>query len=310
MMYLLILLGLSLCLNLYIYRKHHSQRRQLQEVHQELQHIIEKDKNENLLLFTEEPHIQSLLIQINRLLEFNRSTVANYSRIERSMRRMLSNISHDLKTPLTVVLGYTEILMNDDNLSKEKKDELLHTVNIKTVEVLELINRFFELAKLEAGDRVIDITKVNVSEICRNIILDYYEVLTSQGFDVSISIPDASYYAWGNKVEIERVLHNLLKNAIQHGGDGKMVGLEITADQQYVYIEVSDKGKGISEIHKDHVFERLYTMDDSRNKLSQGSGLGLTITKRLVEEMRGQISFESSPFQKTAFLVKLEKYPG
>lgn len=310
MIYLIILFCLSLCLTMYIYRKQNTQRKELQKVHLELQQIIENKKKEKLLLFTEEPHMQSLLIQINRLLDDTYSTETNYRKIEQSMRRMLSNISHDLKTPLTVVLGYTEILLNDEELSNEKKNELLRTVNAKTLEVLELINRFFELAKLESGDRILDISRINVSEICRKIILEYYEVLNSKGFDVSIKIPEHSYYAYGNKIEMERVLQNLIKNAMQHGNDGNMLGLKVSGDESYVYIEVFDKGKGISELHKDHVFERLYTMEDSRNKFNQGSGLGLTITKRLVEEMRGDITFESIPFQKTAFLVKLQKYPG
>lgn len=310
MISLTILLGLSLCLNIYLFYKRSLQRNEFQKVHEELQQIIENKKSEKLLLFTEEHHTKSLLIQINRLLDVTHVTETNNRKIERSMRRMLSNISHDLKTPLTVVLGYTEILLNDNNLTNEKKNELLHTVNAKTVEVLELINRFFELAKLEAGDREIEITKVNISEICRKIILDYYEVLTNKGFDVSINIPEDSYYAYGNNIEIERVLHNLIKNSIHHGQEGKTLGVKIMSDQQFVTIEVFDKGKGISELHKEHVFERLYTMDDSRSRVNQGSGLGLTITKRLVEEMGGQITFSSNPFQKTSFLVKLQKYPG
>ena len=309
MIYLTILLVLSICLNIYLFLKRSTHRKELGKVYKELTHIIENKRNGQLLLFTDEPDIQSVLNGINRLLEIINSTETNYRRIEQSMRRMLSNISHDLKTPLTVVLGYTEILMNDRSLSNEKKEELLHTVNGKTVEVLELINRFFELAKLEAGDRNIVLSKVNVSEMCREIILDHYEVLNNKGFDVSVEIPEDSYYAFGNKIEIRRVLYNLIKNAIVHGEEGKKLGLKVTSDQNFVCIEIFDKGKGISEKHKDHVFERLYTMEDSRNKHHQGSGLGLTITKRLVEEMSGNITFESVPYQKTAFFVKLKKYP-
>ena len=310
MIYLIALLTLSLILNIYSFQKHRLQRKDLQKVHQELQQIIENKSNGPLLLFTSELPVKLMVGEINQLLDLIHSTETDYRKIEQSMRRMLSNISHDLKTPLTVILGYMEILLNDKSLSEEKMDELLYTVNAKTVEVIELINRFFELAKLESGDRNIDLSKVNISELCRKIILEYYEVLNNKGFDVSIEIPEQSYYAFGNKIEIERVLHNLIKNAMVHGQAGKTLGLQVTGDEVFVCIEVCDKGKGISEIHKDHVFERLYTMEDSRNKHHQGSGLGLTITKRLVEGMRGSIAFESTPYHKTAFTVKLQKYPG
>lgn len=102
-------------------------------------------------------------------------------------------------------------------------------------------------------------------------------------------------------------LNNLISNAIQYGFDGKMIGLKLRVDEKSVYIDVSDKGKGINEVHKDRVFERMYTLEDSRNTHYQGSGLGLTITKRLVEQMGGNISLDSKPFQKTTFTVGLKR---
>lgn len=281
---------------------------QLEYTHTKLDQIIRDKSDEKLLLYTDDARIKSLLIQINNLLDDNKKTVANHRRIELSIKKMLSNISHDIKTPLTVVLGYTEIIMNDENLSRDKMNSLLQIVNSKTVEVLELIKRFFELAKLESEDKTIEISKVNISEICRKKILDFYEILTSNEYEVSINIPDDPFYAWGNEIEIERILNNLISNAIRYGGDGKIVGIELTGDKNNVYIEVFDRGKGISEIHQDHVFERMYTMEDSRNKLHQGSGLGLTITKRLVEQLGGQISLVSTPFTKTAFTVQLKRF--
>ena len=86
-----------------------------------------------------------------------------------------------------------------------------------------------------------------------------------------------------------------------------IIGLNLRSDENYVYVDVWDKGKGISEIHKDRVFERMYTLDDSRNKLYQGSGLGLTITKRLVEKLGGEIFLESIPYEKTSFTFKLKR---
>lgn len=308
MVFIVILLGLSVSLNIFIYRHHRIHCKQLEYTHLKLQQIIKGRTNEKLLIHTDDKRIKSLLIQINHLLDYNQVTVANYSKIERSMRKMLLNISHDIKTPLTVVLGYTEIIMSDEDLSRDKINDLLKIVNSKAVEVLVLINQFFELAKLESEENAVEISKVNISEICQKKILDYYEILTSKDFEVLIKIPENPYYAFGNEIAIERILNNLIANAIRYGGDGKMIGLELKVDKNYVYIEVFDKGKGINEIHKDRVFERMYTMDDSRNKFYQGSGLGLTITKRLVEQLGGQIFLESVPFKKTVFTVKLRRF--
>ena len=102
-------------------------------------------------------------------------------------------------------------------------------------------------------------------------------------------------------------LNNLSSNALQYGSDGKVIGLELRSTNETVYIDVFDRGKGILEDSKDRVFERLYTMEDSRNNLYQGSGLGLTISKRLVEQLGGKISLESRPYQKTTFTVELKR---
>lgn len=182
-----------------------------------------------------------LLIQINRLLEHNQKTVANFHSVERSMRKMLSNISHDLKTPLTVILGYIEIILHDKTINQEKEKSLLQTVHLKAEEVLELINRFFELVKLESDDVHLDMSKIELGEICRKTILDYYEILTKKEFDVSIKIPNEQIFIWGNKEAVERILNNLISNALQYGSDGKLIGLHLRSTEDKVYIDVIDR---------------------------------------------------------------------
>ena len=276
-------------------------------IEKKLYQILDNQNDENILLHTSNRRVKLLLIQINRLLEYNQKTVARFHSIERSMRKMLSNISHDLKTPLTVILGYTEIIMNNNrDVTQEKKKALLQTVHVKTVEVLELINIFFELVKLESDDHNLEISKVEIGEICRKMILEYYEILTIKEFEVEIDIPEEQILIWGNTEAIGRILNNLLSNAIKYGADGKMIGMKVRRTNDRVYIEIIDKGRGIQEADQDRVFERLYTMEDSRNKGNQGSGLGLTITKRLVERLDGRIYLDSKPFHQTTFSVEFK----
>lgn len=269
--------------------------------------IIDLETRERILLQTDDKHIQSLLVQINRLLDNNQETIADYKKIEHSMRKMLSNISHDLKTPLTVILGYTEMMHHDKKLTKDKREQYVQTIHLKMEEVLVLINRFFDLVKLESGDKEISCSRIELCELSRKIILEYNEILIHKAFDVSIDIPEKELYVWGNEEALESVLHNLISNAIQYGADGKMLRFRIRATNNRVYVEVSDKGKGISELHRNRVFERMYTLEDSRNSQYQGSGLGLTITKRFIEQMEGTISLDSVPFKNTTFTVKLKQ---
>jgi len=305
--FLLAVILFLVVLNLMQYRTKIYNQVILTYIHEKLKVILDNETAEKLLVHSDEENIKKILIEINRLLEHNQKIMATYHKAEISMRKMLSNISHDLKTPLTVVLGYLEMLMNDPNSSQKEIKEILPKVYDKTNEVLELINKFFDLAKLESGDKEISLSRMNINEICRKNILHFYEVLAVKGFEVIIELPEENYYVLASEEELDRVLNNLISNAIQYGKDGKTLGLTLKADGQFIFIEIWDKGKGISEYHKDLVFERMYTLEDSRNKLYQGSGLGLTITKRLVEKMGGEIYLTSEPYKKTTFTVKLKQ---
>ncbi|MGE8036920.1 two-component sensor histidine kinase [Lysinibacillus sp. KCTC 33748] len=280
---------------------------EIQYMHQKLQTIIDEQSNEKILVSTANQELQQLLIAMNALLDHKQKVQVTHRKMEGSMKKMLANISHDLKTPLTVVLGYTEMLQLQPSLSDEERQRLLTGVHSKTLDVLKIIHTFFDLAKLEAGDTDYPMTKINVSEICRKNILSFYDMVMSLGLEIDITIPEISVYALGNEEALDRVLNNLLSNAIAYGAAGNIIGLTVRTDDTNICIDVWDRGKGIDEYHIDNVFERMYTLEDSRNKSFQGSGLGLTITKRLVELMDGSIQLSSIPYEKTIFTISLKR---
>lgn len=289
------------------YRIQKSKSANVRYTYEKLQDIVKQQTGEKLLVVTDDKELQKLLVAINHLLDAKQKTNADHAKVEISMRKMLSNISHDLKTPLTVILGYTEMLNVDKTISKEERQVLLEKVHLKTLEVMELIHKFFDLAKLESGDKAVEMTKVNMNEVCREKILTFYDLVTTKGFEVHIDIPEKNVYALGNTEVLGRVLNNLISNAIAYGYDGKTLGITLRDDDRCVYVDVWDRGKGIDESHIDKVFERMYTLEDSRNRLYQGSGLGLTITKRLVEALGGEIHLSSTPYKKTVFTILLKK---
>ncbi|WP_439740886.1 sensor histidine kinase [Bacillus pseudomycoides] len=289
------------------YRIQKSKSANVRYTYEMLQDIVKQQTGEKLLVVTDDKELQKLLVAINHLLDAKQKTNADHAKVEISMRKMLSNISHDLKTPLTVILGYTEMLNTDKTMNKEEQQALLDKVHLKTLEVMELIHKFFDLAKLESGDKAIEMTKVNMNEVCREKILSFYDLVTTKGFEVHIDIPEKNVYALGNTEVLGRVLNNLISNAIAYGYDGKTLGITLRDDDRCVYVDVWDCGKGIDESHIDKVFERMYTLEDSRNRLYQGSGLGLTITKRLVEALGGEIHLSSTPYKKTVFTIMLKK---
>ena len=241
-------------------------QKQLKEISQKLEKIQDTDSDENIMMFTDEQALMELLVQINRLLENQRKMKVDYRRSQISAKKMLSNISHDIKTPMTVILGYLEIM----RINGDKEDEMLLKVEQKAKRVMELINQFFTLAKLEAGDMELEISRINICEVCRENILDFYELLKQKEFQVEVKIPEEAVFIMGNKEALHRILYNLISNVIRYGLDG-------------------------------------FTMEDSRNRRIQGNGLGLTIAQTLAQQLGGEIVLESEPNVKTTFTVKLHK---
>lgn len=294
--------GLIIVLSKYI-----NQSRQLNKITGEISGFLEKGSSDTLLALSDEKEIQKLLVQINDLLERQNSLEMERKNQEDSNRKMLANISHDLKTPLTVIMGYSEMIRNQEGISLDSIQQKVEKIYRKTTDVLEMINIFFDLVKIESGELALEMQELDLCEIARNEILNYYDMLQEGGFEVDIDIPEEEVQVEADKQAVKRILANLLQNAIKYGADGRYLRLGITWNEDYVMIQVEDRGKGIIEDSQDKIFERLVTLEDSRNKKYQGSGLGLTITKRLVEAMGGSIRVKSRPFVKTVFTVSLPK---
>lgn len=299
------LLTILLLQQIWTGKKH---RHQLSEITRKLEEIIVDDTREKIHIFTEDPSLVTLSIQLNELLKHNQKILAKHAQTELAMRKMLSNISHDLKTPLTVIIGYLETVSAETDLPEETKIKLRKAYQ-KSLELLFLIREFFSLAKLESGDERFPLSKINLNEVCRKSILEYHEILSGKEWQVHIDIPEEPIFCLGNEDALGRILDNLISNAISYGADGKTLGLSLYRDGGFISIEVWDRGKGISEIDQERVFERLYTLEDSRNKDYQGSGLGLTISMRLAEVLGGDIRVKSRAFEETVFTVRLPEHP-
>lgn len=273
----------------------------IKQIDEKLEEILETDSDKKIMIFTENPVLMNLGAQINCLLIERQKIKANFKKEQISSKKMLANISHDIKTPLTVILGYLEIM----RLNHE--DEMLRKVEEKAKQVMNLINQFFILAKLESGDTDVKLCKIDINEVCRENILGFYDILLQKEFEVDLSIPETPIFVQGDKDALQRILYNLLSNVMRYGLDGNYLGIFIREDKRNVYIDVVDKGKGIEQEFIANVFDRLYTMEDSRNREIQGNGLGLTIAKNLAERLGGDIYLNSIPNVKTTFSLKLKK---
>lgn len=290
-----------ICYQQFAFRK--GIKAQLLQISQELAGAVDSDSEEKVMVFTDSRAMQELCAQINRLLDRHQRMLADYRRSEISSKKMLSNISHDIKTPLTVILGYLEII----RLNGGEQRELIDKVEARAKAVSDLVEQFFTLAKLEAGDMEIALSKTELCELCREVVLDFYEILSGKDYEVEVEIPEKTVYVQGNRDAIRRILNNLISNSLRYGSEGRYLGIFLHEDEKQVYIDVTDRGRGIEKDFAEHIFDRLFTMEDSRNRDIQGNGLGLTIARSLARQMGGDVTLLSKPWQKTSFTVALKR---
>lgn len=265
-------------------------------------------ENGYILVPSENTVIKELAAELNRLLDSLYIQKTDYVRSKQAMAQMLVNISHDLRTPLTVLKGYSELLNKEIKTAKISSHicEMAEKMNGKTDELVSMINAYFTMAKIESGDMHVEIQKVNVTEICHEVLLDYYDVLEKGQYEVDIRISDFPVYVNADGEALKRILKNLIDNAMKHGGDGKYLGMRLEETFGRVMIQVEDHGQGIAVKEQEKIFFRNYTTACGVS----GSGLGLTISKNLAVQMGADISMFSKPDVKTVFILRLKCEDG
>jgi signal transduction histidine kinase len=254
--------------------------------------------------------LKILTINMNKIIESLQKINEENKRSEESRKKMISNISHDLRTPLTSMLGYLELILEDRSiedrrnaLSEKQNEEYLRIVYNKGNYLYDLMEEFFQVSKLDSNDLRLEIKKVNVSEIIRENIISFFNEIQKLDIQPEINIPDEDVYVLGDEKALNRIFTNLINNALKHGMKATIVGVKLNYDEKNIVIDIYDNGAGIPDNEINYVFDRLYTVEKSRSLNAKGSGLGLTIVKKLVEALGGKITVFSSPFEKTTFTV-------
>ncbi len=222
---------------------------------------------------------------------------------EQAYKRLMTSLSHDVKTPLASLSGYLEAV-ETGMVSGDEKEEYIHVAYDKARHLKHFVEALFEWVKLDAKEQVFHFEQCDINELTRSIIADWVPVLESSHFEYEIDIPEAEYTMHIDPNAYTRILNNLLQNTITHSG-GSKVNFRITEEEVQVRITISDNGKGILPADLPHVFERMYQADQSRS--AKGNGLGLSITKELVTAHRGTIFSDSVPGSGAIFTIILPK---
>ncbi|NLY43163.1 MAG: HAMP domain-containing histidine kinase [Clostridiaceae bacterium] len=227
---------------------------------------------------------------------------------EQDRKILISNISHDLKTPITAIKGYVEGIRDGVADTPEKMEKYIDTIYKKASQMDVLIDDLFLFSKLDLHEHPFDFTKINIVDYIEDIIEEIRFDLEEKQISLYFDSPGNPIYVKGDVNNLRRVFTNIIDNSIKYASDVKLViKVNIVEREDDVLIEVSDNGKGISGNALPYIFDRFYRADQSRNTNTGGSGLGLAIVKRIIEEHGGKVWAESKVNVGTNIYFTLKK---
>lgn len=250
-----------------------------------MQQKKETGSNRQLTVGSQNKQVVALANQINVLYrQMEESRIENKEALE-EIRESMTNISHDLRTPLTSMMGYLSLLGKEGN-TPEQQAHYLKVAQNKTAALHTLINALFEYARLEAGSYQFKLEKLDALDILTEQLALVYDDFTQQGQMPQVKLPNEPLVVAADREALERVFANLLQNALRHG-DGDVV-VEACNRAGKVQVVVSNKAKGLQLEEENDLFRRFFVADRVRS--GQSTGLGLAIVKEFTEQMGGQIT--------------------
>ncbi len=301
-LYLLLALLATLLVIAYLLTRLHRVRGQLSLIKDALMDIKSGNLNRRVLV-RESDMTKQICYDINEIAMSSQSRLIQQKQSEQAYKRLMTSLSHDVKTPLASLVGYLEAV-ESKMVTGAEQEEYIRVAAEKAHHLKEFVTVLFEWVKLDAGEQIFHFELCDLNELSRNIMADWVPLLESHDLTYEIEIPETEYMTRVDSTAYTRILNNLLQNILTHSV-ASQVSLTVTETEQQAKIVVADNGKGISTSDLPHIFERMYQCDHSR--AAKGNGLGLSIAKELVSVHKGTITAASVPGAGTTFIIMLPK---
>jgi signal transduction histidine kinase len=268
-------------------------RRQIAQAMVVLEDIGEGNLDRKIVV-DENSDIAALCFRLNEIVSEIKQQLSRLRVSENEYRKLITSLSHDVRTPLASLIGYLEAI-TDGLVTEAEQQEYLRAAQAKAFELETYIDTLFEWVKLESGERHYHFEATDISELLREIVSEWIPRMEMR-FSYDIQIPEKELRC--------TIDDNLLENCLKHSR-GNRVTIRLFEQDQQVRLEISDNGRGISEQHLPRIFDRLYKGDEARR--SKGNGLGLAIIQELVTAHHGEINVCSKLGEGTKFYVTLPK---
>lgn len=287
----------------YIAFRYISLLRALKQIQKDLD-VIQQDLSKNQMIHLPIPNnrLRKLLITINYFLDELHKERARYAKQEKDFQKQIENISHDLRTPLTAILGYVRLYKKSQSSYISQNAELSDTLDVierKSESLKNLITQFYDFSRLTAHDYAVNLIKIDTVKLLKESFADNCQILEEAHLDVSLDLPDRPIYVFADRTALERIFFNLFQNAGRYAHT--FFHITIKDEPDFIKILFVNDTCSLSYEDTSNLFDRFYIQEPARSQ--GGTGLGLTIAKSLAEEIGGELSVAAKKLNKNGSLL-------
>ena len=292
----LVILGLSVCMGYFINRKIAKPIVDITEKAEEL-----RRGNYDVNFKSEEG-----IYEIRELAETLDSMTNELSKTESVRREFLANVSHDIKTPLTMIKAYAEMVRDISYNDDDKRNANLNVIVMEVDRLNILVNDILVLSRLQAGAESLEIEKFDLNFLVRDC-LTRYDIYKEDGYEFVYSFNGKSAMIEADKKRMQQVIYNLINNAVQYTGDDKKIFIDVSESKKWIIFSVRDTGKGMKKEEIRHIWDKYYKIDKKYKRSTVGSGIGLSIVKTICENHKFLYGVDTEVNHGSKFWVKIRK---
>lgn len=230
----------------------------------------------------------------------------NQRRLEQEKNDLITSVAHDLRTPLTSILGYLDLILYNEEITVEEKKKYLTIVNNKSLQLKKLIEELFDYTKYSKNQMVPKKTKLDITKFMEQIVEEFYPSFYENKIEVATKFPGKSIFVEADGDLLARAIGNILNNAVKYGADGKQIILSMKETKSKIKISIINFGQIIPEEDIDKIFDRFFRVEQSRSEKTGGTGLGLAIAKNIFEMHDATVEVSSGE-EGTEFLITFYK---
>lgn len=261
--------------------------------------VISGGNFEKRLIVKGKDEIAQLAVSFNEMAE-------SLNEQENRRKEFLSNISHDLRSPLTSMKGFLQAII-DGTVPYEKQNHYLNIILDESDRLAKMANNIIDINMLDNSNYVLEISRFDINELIRKIVYNFETRIVKKNISVNVELAENKTYVDADYEKIQRVIYNLIDNAVKFTNDGGIIDIETDVEKEKVFVKIKDNGRGISNDEQKRIFERFYKADSSRGEDKMGSGLGLSIVKEFIKAHNETINVKSELGNGCEFVFSLKR---